>query len=1292
MKRKALFIFGILIFVCGISFLFRYHFVVGAAKIFLGKSFPKNLVLQDVNAAQQKIWIRGLHFFDESMEMSLENVELEFDFKKICLHPFHLIGLYQNNFSEVTDFLTPIQKYGFALNIDSGNLILEGKSYFFQFKRGEQKHEVGTLLIAHDRELDQPFLMMKFHLRGQQMISQVSLHEESVEKIYPIAAFFFPQYLSELSQAKGNVQLQANLVVEEDGCLEEFSTRFRLGQFGIAHHQSDLQVECDALVGEVHYPENIREKNIPLWQRLQCGIFLENGSVSSGKQFFLSGLKGNVSLDSNEDPKLMLTGELANPVKPLLLELRGKAPAHEDNIYRLEFGLELDDFAGTKCSAFLSASKPEKETVIVQIEANNLLSQQAAMLKGYFSKSMPRLKDWEILGGSFGGKLVTLFEKGALSHFEIQDFSGKNVLVSSGGEPLYFASISGEGKLFSDLNFTVQLPLAHFFRCISPELKNAYAEAYPEELANVNASIQFSEQSVKTSACVDFIGFQESLQLGFTSKKIFPNSLQEVTEAWARSEKLTSQFYAPLVQFASEDLQIYGEVDLLATYDGKIVECSLQMDHFLAKHPLLDLKAASIGEKEKTVGRVKLRYNPFDQHFEGTFPIRNGEAYDRQYGFFFTDVEGDFQISASKLSGHLAHANVFCDSSPLIQGLGLHFSLDKEFEFQEIRGELVLPTNHKYSIRAPRFDKGACEISLYEDKKELAHFKGEKQDSWRGVLALPLMGRKLPLTFAWDFLQNQTSLKIADENFLLKVKKEKEKYLLETLQIGRYSVDGEFCFLNGGLEATCLKIATPEYTLMGSGLFRGKLPQIEENYALLGEFSCHLDTLFPIPMKLHGCQPLKWAFSPEMGLVMSGLNFAGEDCELKIEHLENLPSGKQSIRKIDFALSEALMEKIFDADGFPSFLRDFRICKGLIGKANVEIDQGETKVRGALASKRGDLDVEVDWKEGKGTFSFGQEEKIIFHAHKGEKGLQFDEIQGSLGRLSANLKSNRKGELKGSVQIDFSLFDELFDLPLNRFVHLWKAGSGYQFEGTFFPNHRLVDWGFKGKIKGHSFECGGYQLRSLDAKIEVQPGHIAIENVDLTDDAGKLWIEEGNLMKTGPAGQWVFSFPLVEIRGFQPSFLRKISGSSEESSALILKTATLREVRGRLDDANTISCQGNLRFTNYLKKEERKQIAHLDAQALKQQGLEMEMLIPTSGEMEYAIQNGKIYVRDLRNMACEKNRLEFTPPKNGMMGYLDFEGNLFIDLILRQKAVNSLSAPISLKVRGTWDQPQIQLK
>lgn len=1288
MKRKVVFFFSTLVLLSAALYFFRNQVLAFTIHQAMTKSFTSDqIVVKNGNVS-----IQGLHYKKDQMEVTLDEVKFRLKFSTIISHPSSAFSLCRKGAENLNEFLIPSKEYGLNLKMRRGVLTLDNQRYYFDYTRGKKKREIGLLRISHDPGLrDHPFCTVRFHLRGNQLGTELHIDEVPSERLLQLAAFASPKHFDGFSKASGNIQLHANILFEEEGQLEELSTRFRCENFELVHPEKDLLICVDSLSGDLNYPDGVEEEKLPVWKRVQCGLNLLGGSIRYGDQFSLSKLSGHLLLDSHDTPTLRINGELAGYDKPLALELNGKGALHADHAYWLEFGLGLNDLAGTECDAFVSICRPEEESFVAQLEANNLLPGQVEMLKEYFSRYMPRLESWTISQGVFGGKLVALFEKGNLSHFEIQDLEGKDVLLRSlDKEPLYLASIKGDGRLFSDLNFQIELPTSHFFGFISSEMKEAYANYRPDDLVKMSATMQFGNSGVETKGSVDFLAFEESLQFGFKSQNPFPTSLAEMSEGWARSEKLSHHLYGPFVHLASEDLQIYGDVDLLASYDGKLIDSAIQVDHFLAKHPLLDVKAKSIGEKEKTVGRIKFHYDPLTHHFEGSLPLREAFAYDRQYGLYFENVDGDLQFAPKKFTGNLAKADVSYDSINLVKNLGLYFSYDKTLDFHEVRADLAVSSNHNYNIYLPKLSSTSIELHAFDGKKELVRIQGDRAGSWAGNLFLPSHDQSYPVSFAWDPLTNDADFAIETEEFALKLKKEEGKYAIEKCKIKNLEAVAAFTIEDGNLQFTNFEMHLPRATLIGSGNAKLQLPQEGQSLGLFGSTICSLETKTPISLRLEGKEEIKWAYNPEMGFVCSGLDFSSDACSVQVEELDRLPSGKTAAHKIHFDLSQDVMQQIFNQGSLPSFLQDFRSCKSMTGNANLEIENEKAKASGTLKSPLGDLELSLDWDGKKGEFSLGQEDKLTFKAASHENEIELESIQGTLGRLNANLKKTKKGQFKGNLKLDFSLFHELFDLPLNRFVNLWKAGAGYELTGLFSPAKRLYDWGFKGKVKGNGFECGGYQLRSMEAKVEVEPGQITIENLDVSDEAGKLWIGEGALMKVGQPGDWMFSFPLVELRGFQPSFLRKMAGPESPITPLVVKSATISDCRGMLDNPSSITGHGALRFTNILRKGQSKLPKNLPLQVLEQLGLSGELFVPVSGEMSYVLQNGRIYLRELSNVVSAQGRSEFTPPKNGVMGHLDYQGNLFIDLLVKQKA--GRTPPVSLKVRGKWEDPQITIR
>lgn len=1295
MRRKLLFFTGFFLLCIGTVFLCQKQIMIGAVKYAFRTVKNHDIQYKEMRVEGREIVVQGLHLFNDKIDLNVEKVRLKIEGKKLLANPKAFWRLIRNGVDNPIEFFLIASQYAVEIGCDAGVLTKGTERYFFQFKPSAQPFEVGILTVSLDPGLmDHPFLATSFQVRqGGKIIGNVQLDDAPVEQLVALGNYFTPSLLSSISGGGGRAQVQASFIFNRQGTIEELATKFQCQNLTLLSSGSDLEFACDGLSGNINYPEGIVEESLPIWKKAQCSLTLENGQLMHGAQFSLSHMNGNLMFDPRETPTLQLTGQMGGSHRPLYVTLNGKGALHEDHAYWLEFDLNVNDRVGTECNAYLSVCRPQLDNLVMQLEASNLLPQQVEMLKNGFAHCFPSAKEWKVEQGDFGGKVVVMFDRGVLSHFEVSDFIAHDVVISSKKiQPIYMKMAKVDGRLFEQMQIETHLPLSHLCGFINDDLREIYASYRPDSFAKVNATMQFGEKEVATAAAIQFVDFDQTLQFGFTSSEAFPSSIANVFDGWARSEKLTEELYGPIVKSIRDDLELYGNIDLLATFEGKTIDCSLQIDHFLAKHPLLNLKAARIGEKEKTAGRVKLKYNPLSQYFEASFPIRNGQAYEGQWGFYLTDVEGDFQLTPTKLTGNLSQANLSWDSVDLLKDLALFFSFDETLSLHEVKANLAWPHNRSVSLHMPHLNGTACEFRLLDEKNEIIRFKAARADRWQGALQLSGDQETTQCDFSWDPLTNHAESSFTHPKWNCTVKKDGDRFHVDRFSSGDFAASGSFHFAKGALKIDEVLLSHPAADLSGSGDAQIDLDKRAEGFGLFGLLDYEVTTKGPISVTAKAEQPIHWAYSSDMGLVVSGVDLKTANTNIQIDQIDRLCSGKTTIHHIAFDVAKEFTQELFEKKIFPSVFRDFKIFHQCKGTGHIDWDGEKCHFRLGMREGHNPYSVDGVWKGENGSISLGDKEELTLQLRKAESGgVEIVGAKGSFGRLSAQLKETKNGDLKGEVKLDFSLLQELFDLPINSYLNHWKAKSGYTLEGVFHPASRLADWGFSGKLKGKNFECGELKLRALDAKIEVEPGQITFENLDLTDDSGKLWVEEGALVKS-PQGRWIVSLPLIEIRGFQPSFLKKDTNPDEPILPLIFKTATIKNVRGYLDDFQTLTGSGHLRFTNKMRANARHLPKNLPLEMLRQMGLDGGLFVPVSGEMDYSLQNGRIYVRGIRNVFSEKNRSEFIPPKNGVMGYFDLQGNLFLDLLVRQNVIRSIPSPLVFKVRGTWDDPSISIK
>lgn len=1293
MKRKILVSLSCVLAVACALVLCHKQITAYGTRLFLTKTFGQSFSCGEITSSDGRISIERFSIRRDRVDMTMRQVAFTIDFKEVLTHPKTLYQLYRKRSTHWSTYLAAMKQYGVNLDGEQGVLNLDDKCYYFGFDSGEKKHEIGTLNVFLDQSGGAyPFLNAQFHMRGDQLISQLRVDEVESERFFHLGAFAFPKHLEGYTGAEGTVQMHGSVIFEKDGHIDEISTRFKSNDLSISIPNLQLNLGLKSMKGELNYPEGVENAGLPMWKRMDCNLTLSDGWVNLGQDFDLKGLNGTLGLDPREDPSLLLTGELTSNAKSLAMKLKGKGAVHEDHAYWLEFDLNLDDREGTRCDAFLSICKPERESHVIQLEASGLLPAQVEMLKGYFAKAMPKASDWTIHEGTFGGKLVALFEQGTLSHFEIQDMLCEKVSLVRGEMPFYFSKITGDGRLFEELNISFTMPTSHFFGLASEPLREIYEDYLPDDYVQLTSTLDFSSEGVKTSASVYFPLLQEAIHFGYTSPIAFPNSLKGIEKGWARSECVSHEIYGPLVRMGDEDLKIFGDVDLVGTYDGKTIELSLQVDRFLAKHPLIDFKADQIGEKQQTLGRIRFECVPETGAFSGTVPLRGASAYDRTLGLVAQDLDATLSFENGTFHGQVEDGTLAFDGNELLRHVQGAFQLDGEIVIKDAKGTLPYSTDREFILALDSWTPQGCTARLLDGSEEIAEIAATREENWSGKFRADLFGDPLDFVLSWDFLTNHCQLTATGERIQFSARKEGENYTIDEFKVDELSGSAHFSKGEAGFDLTEFTLEKGDLGLKAKGAFELDIPQKETPLALRSTLELHGTRKGENALQFSTTRPFQLAYTPMVGWMVAGVTLARGDSLVEIDQLEHLFSKTATAaHSTRFYLTQDLCRELIQFKLMPSIIGDFRLEEGLRGVAHFDAKGSQTHLVATLETPVGPLQTELQWDGNAGTVSLGEHEKLNFKLHFDEdRALHFDGISGKLGRIEANLNRTPKGALKGKLDLDFSLFHEIFDLPINRYLGIWKTGGGYRFDGIFTPASQLADWAFKGKIRGQDFECGGYSLRSMEAKVEIEPGQIAFENLDVTDDAGKAWVSEGAIMLSGE--DWVFSFPLVEVRSFQPSFLRKHEGPEAEITPLVIKSASFENVRGRIDDPKSVSASGSLKFTNISKKGQAQLPKNLPTSVLRSMGLDGSLFVPASGQMEYIIQEGRCYLRGIENVISEKGRSEFSPPRNGVMGYVDFDGNVYIDMQIRQNVVRSISGPISMKIRGNFEDPEITIR
>lgn len=1293
MKRKTLISLACLAVLLGGLFLFRQQIAINSARLFLNKSLGEGFSCKEISTSKGNIEVSGFSVVHEQLDMKMDHLSFSVDFKQVLLHPSNLLKLYRKRSSHWSTYLSAMKQYGVALDVEKGSFILENRSYYFTFESGEKKHEIGTLQISLDPHFNEfPFLIAQFHMRGDQLISQLKVDEVESERFFHLGAFAFPRLLEGYTDTQGTIQMHASVIFEQDGKIDEISTRFQAKDLTVSIPKKAMRLGFDNLRGELNYPEGLDDPRLPMWKRMDCNLKLEKGWVETGRDVRLSGLSGWLGLDPREDPSLNMTGEVESGGKSLAMDLKGKGAIHEDHAYWLEFDLRLDDRQGTHCDSFLSICRPEQNAHVIQLEANGLLPAQVEMLKGYFARMMPKVDEWSVVDGTFGGKLVALFESGKLAHFEVQDMTCEKVSLVRSETPFFFSKITAHGRLFEELKIGLVMPTSHFLGLLFDPLRLVYDDYCPDDYVRLSSSLAFSGNNVITSATVNFPLMNQAIDFGFTSPVAFPSRLEEIEKGWVRSEKITHELYGPIVRLAAEDLKVYGDVDLIGGYDGSSLDLLIQVDNLLTKHPFVDFKADRVGEKDQTTGRIRLVYEPCEGAYSLDFPLVGAAAYEKTYGMTAQDLDAHISVSGGGVEMELQRAQFAFDGHPLASEVRGVISLNDEIQVSDLRVLLPFSTDKHFYLEVEKWTPKMCRAKLFDDTLSLASCELIHGENWLGKLQVDSLNQELELTYGWSPQLGHAECLIRGDNLQLMARKEGAKLHIDTLEALGVHCRGVIGLGRDIPHIESLHIAKGGFSFEVQGGIEWEMPTTTSPFYLRStlELSGAYDK--GVPIRFASSKPFHLGLSLPMGGAISGLSLISGENTLDLSQMEYLiEQGKVAVNQAAFSFTPDFVSTLTAAGVLPKVADNLAIENVVEGVIHSTHQENAHTLTAAINRAESPLCASLEWSRDQATLQLGQEENLIAKFTRGEKGgYSYQSLKGKWEDIEANLASNAKGDLKGSLTLDLGKSVSCIEGTLANYLRNWNVGGKVMLTGLFSPAEQLSNWAFKGRVKGRDVEWKGYRVDTVDAKMEIEPGQIAIENGDITDEAGKGWVSEGAVMLSGDT--WMFSFPSVELRSFQPSFVRKVIGAERAINPLVIKSATLKDVRGELGDSRSISASGKLHFSNISKKGESAVPRNLPVQALRGMGLDGSLFVPASGKLDYLIQGGRVYLRSIEDLISDKGRSQFSPPRNGVMGYVDFDGKVYLDVQVRQNVVRSLSGPINMKVRGNIADPEITIR
>ncbi len=317
-------------------------------------------------------------------------------------------------------------------------------------------------------------------------------------------------------------------------------------------------------------------------------------------------------------------------------------------------------------------------------------------------------------------------------------------------------------------------------------------------------------------------------------------------------------------------------------------------------------------------------------------------------------------------------------------------------------------------------------------------------------------------------------------------------------------------------------------------------------------------------------------------------------------------------------------------------------------------------------------------------------------------GYYIEEIRGKLHGICCNLAQNFQKPLEdnslkmiGHVELDFTKAKNLFEPSIAEALTNYGIGKGYSLEGELnIDKDDTKEWAdrltFQGTLFGSEFTFLGYTFSHFFADLDHSSDLTTLKRLQLIDPS--LTVALPTLAFASKAkGVMV---PSLEVTNFRPALLRKISGKTPyQSRSLVVERMDIHDLTGILGERKSFSGKGSLSFSNPPKMGLKHTIFAIPAEILTRIGLDLDVLTPVCGNIDFFIEDEKVVLKRFKDMYSKKKVSKFALRNGAGPSYLDFDGNLNLAVKMKQyNLIFKLAELFTVSVQGTIWKPTYSLR
>lgn len=310
------------------------------------------------------------------------------------------------------------------------------------------------------------------------------------------------------------------------------------------------------------------------------------------------------------------------------------------------------------------------------------------------------------------------------------------------------------------------------------------------------------------------------------------------------------------------------------------------------------------------------------------------------------------------------------------------------------------------------------------------------------------------------------------------------------------------------------------------------------------------------------------------------------------------------------------------------------------------------------------------------------------------KKIQVKEIVGSFCGVNFLMQEDldriNSNKLFGSIKVDVSKLKKILPKSIEDNLNHYFVGKGYEFSGRldldFSKNDNAI---FEGLFSGKDFELIGYQFKTMFSKINISKEKIQFNDIKISDQSGILTVNELLLKKN--ENNWNLSIPVLKIKDLRPSLLQKINEPLEEITPFLVRELYLYDFNGDLSSKESFTGNGYFYFINSFKRGH--SVFDFPSDVLSRiVGIDQALLTPVKGKVNLEVKDAKFYLTTLQDSFSEAERSKFFLLDKGKRHYIDFDGNIYVNIAMKQYVLFKFTESFVISIRGDLENPDFNLK